>query len=147
VKLYTKVISLKGYKKKKVTGLREYRRKKVRKAVLEEQMEHSYIGSEAHLTEMTFKEKREVLKGLFSGKNYARSFRQIFGRVKYDKPEKGKGRNRGKYDDGVPYGVYVYKNNGQWRFAIEGNFQPITCMMEERKKLNVQMLGVDHIHI
>ena len=81
IKNRAKVISL--FRKKKGGPTKDDMKKLI---------EHSYLGSEEHLNEMTFDEKREVLQSIFPGKD----------------------------DQGKRYGVYLKRNESGWKYNVKG---------------------------
>lgn len=86
---------------------------------LRDAIDFVYYGTEAHLQEMTFDQKRDLV-------------RLIFGSA-----EKGTGVNkkRGQLQPKfVKAGVYVQKNGKDWRYRIKGSFPVILGRLHQLKK-------------
>ena len=79
------------------------------KAQLMQRVKESYFHSEAHLKEMTFQDKRELLQSIFSGND----------------------------NEGNRYGVYVEKKGGKdWLYTIRGTFiEEVGRLTARRNKL------------
>ncbi len=70
------------------------------------QIKHSYLGSQAHLSEMTFQEKRDLLKALFPGKD----------------------------PNGMRYGIYIKRGVKGWHYRVYGVFNPFKGYIDNGNK-------------
>ena len=78
-----------------------------------QRVKESYFHSEAHLKEMTFQDKRELLQSIFSGND----------------------------NEGNRYGVYVEKKGGKdWLYTIRGTFiEEVGRLTARRNKTSTNM--------
>ena len=91
----------------KVVSLFRKKRRGPTKNDMKKLIDHSYFGSEAHLNEMTFDDKRQVLQSIFPGKD----------------------------GDGKRYGVYLNRNKDGWNYKVEGLLQPFSGTLGNEFKL------------
>ncbi|MDP6179339.1 MAG: hypothetical protein QGG48_05550, partial [Desulfatiglandales bacterium] len=81
---------------------------------LEREADHSYLGSQAHLNEMTYNDKRALFQQLFMGTD-------------------SKGRRNG---------IYVKKGKTAWLYRVRGRFAPFTGRAKLTDKNDADMCQV-----
>ena len=91
--------------------------------VMEEQIEHSYLGSLKHFEEMTFEQRRELLRTLFGSAD------------RVPAGDKKRGQKMPKF---VKHGIYIQKaSKGNWKYEMKGIIPTFTGYLPATKSLKV----------